>query len=59
MKTFNITETEQGTDFGNFQAEDKKGALEALAKDAGYSSYAEMCEVASNGRLRVTEVESA
>lgn len=56
MKTFSITETEQGNDFGNFQAEDKQGALEALAKDAGYDSYAEMREVASNGTLRVTEV---
>lgn len=59
MKTFNITETEQGNDFGNFQAEDERGALEALANDAGYKSYADMLYVTGGrGTLRVTEVES-
>ncbi len=58
MKTFNITETEQGNDIGDFQADDEKGALEAMAKDAGYDSYAEMREEgACNGTLRVTEIE--
>jgi hypothetical protein len=58
MKTFNITETEQGNDFGNFQAEDERGALEALANDAGYKSYADMLYVTGGrGTLRVTEVE--
>jgi hypothetical protein len=58
-KTFQIVNRSSGLNLGNFDADSKQGALEALAREAGYDSYAEMQEVAPAGEdeLRVTEIE--
>lgn len=54
MKNFNILNKSSGVNFGDYMARDEKHALEVLAQDAGYDSYAEMCEVApDNGDLIV------
>ncbi len=61
MKSWRITNQRAGVDLGTYHAEDEAGALEALARDAGHDSYADMCEVApvAEGELRVVEVKPA
>lgn len=59
MAIFNITSAASGADLGNYSGETKADALDAMARDAGYSSYAECCEVtgAERGDIIVTEVK--
>lgn len=59
MRSFKITNPNSGMDLGTFQGADEQEALEAFARDAGYGSYAEACEVAPapEGGLLVEEVE--
>jgi hypothetical protein len=45
MTTWQITNTRSGIVFGEYEGDTPEAALEALAQDAGYSDYAEMCEV--------------
>ena len=40
---------------GAYQADSEDQALELMAKDAGYDSYAEACEVVAEGDFTVTE----
>ncbi|MDD2862322.1 MAG: hypothetical protein PHT60_16505 [Acidiphilium sp.] len=58
MARFQIVNMISGTDFGIYEAADAETALEVFAQDAGYSSYAALCEVAppADGEIRVTEV---
>lgn len=55
MNTYEITNTSSGHSFGTFDADSEQGALEALAKDAGYKSYADMRKVAPGDDIRVSE----
>lgn len=61
MQTYRITNSKSGMDLGTFQAKDQQGALEAFAREAGYSTYAEACEEhpVAEGEMVVTEVEDA
>lgn len=56
MRYWKIWNTASGIFLGVFEAEDVDGALDALARDAGYRDYDHMCEVVgpdSDDGLRV------
>jgi len=60
MRYWKIWNTESGLFLGVFEAEDVDGALDAMARDAGYRDYDHMCEVVgpdSDDGLRVEEIE--
>lgn len=40
MKSYQITAILTGEDLGTYEAVDEAGAREAMARDAGYASYA-------------------
>ena len=59
MKTFNFSAN--GLDFGEWAAQNQKGAQDAFASDAGYKSWADMCERAEEfggNTVEVREVEA-
>ena len=46
MPKFNICVCSSGADLGIYEGADADAAVEAMAKDAGYSSYRAMCSIA-------------
>ena len=60
MKSWQIDQTVSGLDLGIYLGETKDEALDAMAVDAGYDSYDELCSVTGetreNDTLLVTEV---
>ena len=59
MKTFNFSAN--GLDFGEWLAQTKKEAQEKFAPDAGYKSWADMCERAEEfggNNVEIKEVTS-
>lgn len=58
MAIFNISNKCSGVDMGNYEAADKAGALDAMARDAGYKDYNDSCEQFGDhtADLVVTEV---
>lgn len=46
MAKFQISNRLSGLRLGTYEAEDESGALEAMARQAGYASYADACAVA-------------
>ena len=57
MKKFEIENTTSGFSLGIFEANSEEQALEIMAKEAGYNSYAEACEVAPGDDIVVTEIK--
>lgn len=56
MTSFRITNTISGHDFGCFDADTISGALDAMARDAGHSDYAEACRAVpvAKGEIKVS-----
>jgi len=62
MRYWKIWNTASGLFLGVFEAEDVDGALDAMARDAGYLDYDNMSEVVGpdyEDELRVEEVEDS
>jgi len=58
MSTYTITNTISGAFLGAYNAADENGALDAMAREAGYASHLDACMTAPvvEGELRVREV---
>ncbi len=58
MTVYRIENTRSGAVLGDYEVRDAAEALEALARNAGYASYAHACEVApvAEGEILVYEV---
>ena len=61
MATYRIENTHSGLILGDYKADSPKKALELLAQDSGYKTYAEMCEISSviKGEISVCELEDS
>lgn len=55
MNSYQIINTISGLDLGIYEADDEDGALDQMARDAGYEDFEAACEVApiKNGELKV------
>ena len=60
MPTFRIENTISGVILGDYEGATEAEALDAMARDAGYSDYAACCEVApaKEGEISITEVDA-
>ena len=56
MKRYRIKNTLSGVIFGIYQASDKREALDAYARDAGYRDYLHACDVADGGSVVADDV---
>jgi hypothetical protein len=58
MKSYQIHNRNSGLTLGVYEANSEADALDAMARDAGYADYADLCEVApaSEGEIVVREV---
>ena len=56
MKRFEISNTNSGLVIGAYEGETAEDALDAMARDAGYSNYAAIPAEGETGRLQVTEL---
>lgn len=59
MSKYLITNTISGVELGVYEGNTESEALDAMARDAGYSDYAECCDVAPviEGEIVVERVE--
>lgn len=45
MTTYTITQMTSGVILGDFEAEDAEAAADAMARDAGYADFRDMCGI--------------
>lgn len=59
MKTWQITSKTSGADLGTYEAETREGALDAMAREAGYCDHADARKASGDdgAHLVVSEVE--
>ena len=59
MSTYKITSKTSGADLGTYEATTPAGALDAMAREAGYADHAEACRESGDAaaHLVVTEVD--
>jgi|KBSSwiStaDraftv2_1062776.scaffolds.fasta_scaffold2204868_1 hypothetical protein len=59
MNRYRIINTVSGSDLGIFDAADEQGALDAMAREAGYKDYVDACTIApvQPGELLVKQVQ--
>ena len=55
MATFIISNPQTSFTFGAYEAEDEQGALDAMARDAGYADFAAACEVTGEADELIVE----
>lgn len=57
-KKYRIESTRSGQDLGTYSAESEAGALDAMARDAGYGDHADACRESGDtgDHLLVTEL---
>jgi hypothetical protein len=60
MTTFRIENTISGVVLGDYEGATEAEALDAMARDAGYSDYAACCEVApvKEGEISVKPIDA-
>jgi hypothetical protein len=58
MSTYSITSKTSGLHLGTYEADSRESALDALARDAGYTDHAAACEATEDdgSHLYVTEI---
>lgn len=59
MGKFNIYNTKSGADLGIYEGTTEQEALDAYANDAGYRSYADLCEEVPTGDDEIVAEEVA
>lgn len=58
MSKYLITNTHSGAELGVYEGNTEAEALDAMARDAGYSSYAECCAVAPTREGEIAVVQA-
>ena len=59
MTTYQISNTTSGVIIGTYEAESRQGALEAMARDQGYSDYAECNRVSAGDFASDEDIDRA
>lgn len=54
MSKYLITNTHSGVEIGLYEGNTEAEALDAMARDAGYSDYTECCEVTPTRKGEIT-----
>lgn len=58
VKRYRIKNTRSGAIFGVYQGSDKREALDAYARDAGYRDYLHACDVADGAYVVADDISA-